>query len=96
LPQALKPNECGALVIDGILKWQGFAVDLAVPVGREIPPATLQSLMQLAEQTGRPLMYQQQDPNSATLEKNPLTHAYGPPAFQQWVLQQQALGVKLW
>lgn len=96
LPDDFRPNECGALVIDGLLTWQGLAVDLAVPVGREIPEETLNWLMKYAEKTLRPLIYQQQDPSSDKLEKNPLTLAYGPPAFQQWVLEQQAKGLSLW
>lgn len=96
LPDDFRPNECGALVIDSILQWQGLTVDLAVPVGREIPENTLHWLMQFAEQNMRPLIYQQQDPQSKRYEKNPLTLAYGPPAFQQWVLEQQALGKRLW
>lgn len=96
LPDDFRPNECGALVIDSILQWQGLTVDLAVPVGREIPEKTLHWLMQFAEQTMRPLIYQQQDPKSTIYEKNPLTLAYGPPAFQQWVLEQQAQGKRLW
>ncbi len=96
LPDGFRPDACGALVIDHALTWQGLEVDLAVPVGREIPEKTLNTLMQLAEKNMRPLIYQQQDPNSNVLEKNPLTLAYGPPAFQQWVLDQQAQGKKLW
>lgn len=96
LPEDFKPSECGALVIDNILQWQGLTVDLAVPVGREIPEATLAWLMQFAEQNMRPLMYQMQDPDAKTLEKNPLTLAYGPPAFQQWVLSEQEKGKTLW
>lgn len=96
LPEGFKPNECGALVLDGILKWEGLTVDLAVPVGREIPQETLNWLMQFAEKNMRPLIYQMQDPDSQKIEKNPLTLGYGPPAFQEWVLQQCKLGKKLW
>lgn len=96
MPDDFRPDQCGALVIDSILQWQGLTVDLAVPVGREIPEKTLQWLMQFAERNMRPLIYQQQDPQSKTLEKNPFTLAYGPPAFQQWVLEQQAQGKRLW
>ncbi len=96
LPLELKPNECGALVMNSILIWQELPVDLAVPVGREIPEQTLTQLMQRAEKEMRPLIYQQQDPKAKKLEKNPLTLAYGPPAFQQWVLNQQAKGRALW
>lgn len=96
LPDDFKPSECGALVIDNILQWQGLKVDLAVPVGREIPEQTLQWLMQFAAENMRPLIYQMQDSKSPVFEKNPLTLAYGPPAFQQWVLEMQAQGKKLW
>jgi hypothetical protein len=96
LPDDFRPDECGALVIDHILTWEGLTVDLAVPVGREIPDPTLQWLMQQAEKQMRPLIYQMQDPEAKELEKIPLTLAYGPPAFQQWVMQQQAAGRKLW
>lgn len=96
LPETLRPSESGALVIDNVLQWQGLTVDLAVPVGREIPPQTLETLMKIAEKTMRPLIYQQQDPSCSVLQKNPLTLAYGPPAFQEWVVEQQALGSKLW
>lgn len=96
LPEELKPSEAGVLVIDNVLQWQGLKVDLAVPVGREIPEKTLLWLMQYAEKTMRPLIYQQQDPEIAEYQKNPLTLAYGPPAFQQWVLAQQSKGVKFW
>jgi hypothetical protein len=96
LPDNFRPNECGALVLDSILSWQGLDVDLAVPVGREIPPETLQWLMRHAEQKMRPLIYQMQDPEVSVLEKNPLTLAYGPPAFQEWVLEQEQQGNNLW
>ena len=96
LPEEFRPDECGALMIEHILTWQGIKVDLAVPVGREIPEKTLVILMQLAEKNMRPLIYQQQDPKNKELEKNPLTLAYGPPAFQEWVLEQQKQGNRLW
>ena len=96
LPDDFRPNECGALVIDNVLVWQGLKVDLAVPVGREIPQDTLAWLMQNAERTMRPLIYQMQDPEDEEIQKNPLALAYGPPAFQQWVVEQQQAGNKLW
>ena len=96
LPERFRPDQSGALVIDHILDWEGLVVDLAVPVGREIPEATLQWLMEQAETQMRPLIYQMQDPEVDHLEKNPLTLAYGPPAFQQWVMAQNAQGRAFW
>ncbi len=96
LPANFRPDQSKALVIRTILTWQGLEVDLAVPVGREIPEKSLAVLRQLAEKNMRPLIYQQQDPKSKVMEKNPLTLAYGPPAFQEWVLEQQSRGKRLW
>lgn len=96
LPDHFRPNECGALVLNSIIKWQGLNVDLAVPVGREIPTETLDWLKQFAADNMRPLIYQMQDPEKQGFEKTPLTLAYGPPAFQDWVLEQTRLGNKLW
>ncbi len=96
LPDNFKPSESGVLVINSILQWQGLTVDLAVPVGQKIPEASLSWLMQYAEKSMRPLIYQQQDDNDKEIQKNPLTLAYGPPAFQQWVLEQQQKGIPLW
>lgn len=71
MPDNFKPSECGALVVDSIQKWQGLDVDLAVPIGREIPEATLNWLMQNAERSMRPVIYQQQDPSRKNLQKIP-------------------------
>ncbi|QKI89103.1 hypothetical protein [Thiomicrorhabdus xiamenensis] len=96
LPDDFRPDQCGALVIDNVLQWQGMDVDLAVPVGREIPLETLNWLKSYAEQKMRPLIYQQQPANRRKLVKNPLTLAHGPPAFQEWLQQKLESGEKLW
>ena len=96
LPGNFRPDKSGALVIDSAFIWQGVYVDVAVPVGREIPQKTLKWLMNYAEKNMRPLVYQQQDPQPTEIEKTPLTLAYGPPAFQEWVLEQQKMGIALW
>jgi len=57
-------------VIDTALFWQAIPVDVAVPVGREIPKKTLDWLMKNAEKNMRPLIYQQQDPASKDIQKN--------------------------
>lgn len=37
LPDDFRPHECKALVMNAVTEWRGRPVDLAVPVGREIP-----------------------------------------------------------
>ena len=41
LPEWMKPNKAKVIVIFNKLNWNGLPVDLAVPVGRRIPPRSL-------------------------------------------------------
>ena len=96
LPDYFRPDQAGVLVLDNAFKWEGVYVDVAVPVGKQIPQESLEWLQAYAKQNLKPLVYQQQNPNKKKLEKNPLTYAFGPPAFQQWVVNKVNKGEKLW
>jgi len=96
LPDNFRPDECGALVQEAALTWQEIDVDVIVPVGKKIPDETLNWFKQYAEQSMRPFIYQEQKPNRRKLERNPPTYAFGPPAFQQWVMAAIDRGEKLW
>jgi hypothetical protein len=96
LPEDFRPDLAGVIVVERILTWQGLDVDLATPVGKEIPEKSLAWLKAYAEQHIRPLIYQQQPPNRRKYVKDPLTLAHGPPAFQQWLEAKIASGEKLW
>jgi len=96
LPDDFRPDESGVLVLDNAFMWEGVYVDVAVPVGKVIPEASLDWLKNYAKQHLKPLVYQQQNPNKRKLEKNPPTYAFGPPAFQEWVINKINQGQKLW
>ena len=49
LPDWIKPNNAKVIFIFDKLKWNGIPVDLAIPVGKRIPPRSLEWLKKFAE-----------------------------------------------
>lgn len=96
LPEWMKPSEAKVLVLFNKLQWRGLPVDLAVPVGKRIPPRALNWLKQFAEQQGRPLLYTEQVITHGKFQKDQQTVAYGPSDFQQEMLDKIAQGQRLW
>lgn len=96
LPDWLKPNEAKVMVLLDKLRWRGLPVDVAIPVGKRIPPRALNWLKQFAEQHGRPLLYTEQVVVAGKLQKEQQTIAYGPPEFQHEVAAKIAQGQRLW
>jgi hypothetical protein len=96
LPAWMKPNEAKVMVLFNKLQWRGLPVDLAVPVGKRIPPRALNWLKQFAEQQGRPLVYTEQTVVAGKFQKDQQTIAYGPADFQQEIAAKIAQGQRLW
>ncbi len=96
LPDWMKPNEGKVIVIFSKLHWRGLPVDLAVPVGKQIPSRSLQWLKEFSAKHARPLIYTEQNVEHGVFQKQQQAFAYGPPAFQQEMQQKQQEGKKLW
>ena len=96
LPEWFKPSAAKVIVLLNKTQWQGLPVDLAVPVGKRIPPRALNWLKQFAEQRGRPLLYTEQVLINGTMQKQQDVIAYGPPAFQADINQKLARHERLW
>lgn len=96
LPDWMKPNDAKVMVLFNKLQWRGLPVDVAVPVGKRIPPRALNWLKQFAEQHGRPLIYTEQTVVNGQFSKDQQTIAYGPPDFQQEITARIAQGQRLW
>ena len=96
LPEWFKPDNAKVIVIFDKIRWQGLPVDVAVPVGKRIPPRALHWLQDFAEQQGRPLLYAEQYLIDGVMQAQQNYLGYGPPAFQQWLQQRQSRGEKLW
>jgi hypothetical protein len=83
LPDWMRPDLSGAIVLLS-LRWEGELVISAVPVGDEIPPATLQWLQAYAREHQRPMIYYQrlrENERYCGLQRL----GYGPAAFRQKV-----------
>ena len=96
LPDWMKPDRAKVMVLFAKLSWQGLPVDVALPVGKRIPPRALNWLKAFAEREVRPLIWAECIEEDGELQKEQLFYAWGPPAFQQAVQQWQAEGRKLW
>ena len=95
LPDWMKPNNSKVIVLFNQHAWRGFPVDVAVPVGRRIPPRALQWLQQFAERNHRMLLYSEQIVENGRYTKQQTVSAYGPPEFQQEMAERAARGETL-
>jgi hypothetical protein len=96
LPEWMKPNNGKVIVIFGKMQWNGRPVDLAVPVGRRIPPRSLNWLREFATRNLRPLIYTEQILEAGEFQKEQIVRGYGPPAFQDDLRGWEREGRKLW
>jgi hypothetical protein len=96
LPDWMKPSNARVIVIFDKTRWQGLPVDVAVPVGRRIPPRALNWLKAYAEQHGRPLLFSEQIKEGGRYTREQFFMAHGPPAFQAHVNALLAAGRPLW
>jgi hypothetical protein len=96
LPEWMKPSNGKVIVIFNKLQWNAVPVDLAVPVGRRIPPRSLQWLKKFAEKHMRPLIFTEQIVENGKFQKQQQILGHGPPAFQQDLVRWQREGRKLW
>ncbi len=96
LPEWMKPSSARVIVILNQLIWNGRPVDLAVPMGRRIPPRALDWLKRFSERQLRPLMYTEQILDGGRFSREQQVFGYGPPEFQQDLLRWQREGKRLW
>jgi len=94
----MKPNNGKVIVIFNKINWNGYPVDLAVPVGKRIPPRSLDWLKKFSEENMRPLIYMEQisGPGKFQFQKQQQIFGYGPPEFQQDLLRWREEGKALW
>ncbi len=96
LPDWMRPDEARMMFLPAMRSWQGAPVDVAVPVGKRIPPRTLNWLKDFALKQSRPLIYLEQVLDENGFQKQSQVVAFGPPAFQQEIARLQEAGEKIW
>jgi hypothetical protein len=95
-PDWMKPNNSKVIVLADQTSWRGMPVDVAVPVGRRIPPRALNWLKQFAETRVRGLLYSEQILEDGVYTNKQTVNAYGPPEFQQEMAQRAGRGERLY
>ena len=95
LPEWMKPNNARVIVLFNQHTWRGFPVDVAVPVGRRIPPRALKWLQQFAETNHRMLLYSEQIVAEGRYTVQQAVSAFGPPDFQDVMAQRASKGEAL-
>jgi hypothetical protein len=96
LPEWMKPSNAKVIVLFDQTRWRGMPVDVAVPVGRRIPPRSLNWLKQFAQEHQRGLLYSEQIVDGGTFTNQQAFSAFGPPEFQVEMGARAASGEKPW
>ncbi len=96
LPDWMKPNNAKVVVLFDQSQWRGLPLDVAVPVGRRIPPRALNWLQDFAMKNQRVLVYSEQHVENGKFSNRQAAHAFGPPEFQQDVAARMQQGLPLW
>jgi hypothetical protein len=96
LPEWLKPDSARVIVIFDKTRWRNLPVDVAVPVGRRIPPRALQWLKDFAARNRRPLLFSEQLVENGVFQREQMFSAHGPEEFRQHVAKLAAAGKPLW
>lgn len=78
LPEWMKPNNAKVIMLFDQEVWNGLPADVAVPVGRAIPPRALNWLKQFAENRNRVLLYSEQLMENGEFTDKQFVRAFGP------------------
>jgi len=95
LPDWMRPDLAKVMVLPALRTWNGLPVDVAVPVGPNIPEAALSWLKEHAVTARRPLIYLEQL-DSEGMQRMQDAIAFGPPAFQAEMARRIAAGERIW
>jgi hypothetical protein len=86
LPDWMRPDQAGLILLAANFIWRGLPVDVAVPVGERPKPEALEWLQAFSSANGRPLLYRiAQD-----------WYAFGPPDFQAEMHARIGKGEQPW
>ena len=86
LPEWMRPDQCGVIVLTGRSKWRGMEVDILVSAGTDPSEALLDWFKKNSLAAQRPFIFQ----------LNESWFGFGPPAFQTEIAARASKGEPLW
>lgn len=92
MPDWMQPHNAKVIFLPNQTMWRNFPVDVAVPVGKRIPPRALNWLQQFSRDNNRMLLYSEQIAEQGTFTNRQRVAAYGPPDFQREMAERFADG----
>jgi hypothetical protein len=92
----MKPNNAKVIVLFDQTRWRGMPVDVAVPIGRRIPPRALNWLKDYVRANQRALLYSEQVVKDGKFTVQQAFAAFGPADFEAEMAQKAAAGERPW
>ena len=92
MPDWMQPHNAKVIFLPHQTTWRNFSVDVAVPVGKRIPPRALNWLQQFAQNNNRMPLYSEQIAEQGNFTNRQRVQAYGPPDFQREMAERFADG----
>jgi len=86
LPEWMRPDKAGLVLLPANFLWRGLPVDVAVPTGAGPKQKALRWLQDFSRRRGRPLLYRLGED----------WYAFGPVEFQAEIKQRIERGETLW
>ncbi len=86
LPDWMRPDRCGIIVLTGRSAWRGLAVDILVSAGRDPESQLLRWFQKRSIRERRPFIFQH----------NEAWFGFGPPDFQREIAAKAERGEPLW
>lgn len=96
LPEWMKPSNAKVVVLFDHGTWRGMPVDVAVPVGRRIPPRALNWLQDFARRHNRALIYAEQIVEDGKFSNRQAAQAFGPQEFLVEMAERARNGQPMW
>lgn len=98
LPKWFRPDQSKVVVLFDQIRFAGVPVDLAVPVGQQVPDRPLSWLKGFAETHGRPLVYLENVPATepGEFEKEAKVSIHAPEDFRNQLSDFLDQGGRLW
>ena len=87
LPEWMRPDAAKVIVLWREMTFGGIPIDVAVPVGRRIPPRALEWLKQFAQRHHRMLVYTEQVTEQKKFTGEQSVAAFGPPEMTPYMPQ---------
>lgn len=95
LPEWMKPNNSKVIVLLNQGSWNGFPIDVGVPVGKKIPGRAVHWLKEFSKKFSRCVLYTEQLVAGGQFTNSQSVYVIGPEDFKIEIQEKLANGIPL-